>query len=199
MKILTTFVVFVVAFVAFCAAVAEAQTTGTATVRPVEKRAWNLLSGHVWTDANGRQYLNAGCQNIDPQPWGSLSSKVTLDLKIFAAGGGSNPWFATRRGDRGLGGNSSQECDLGKGIDIKTWQLPSIPWGDGWETLPSLRIHIISDGNPAHLGVANNASQTWARLYFGNGGNPYPGTGIRNTQGRVVTLDELTDPGDYVR
>lgn len=196
-------IAFLAAFVVLAAVPAAAQTTGTATVGGVEKRAWNLLSGHVWTGADGSQYLNAGCQNIDPQPWGSLSSTVTLNVKIFmqlAGGGhgGSSPIFATRRGDLDLNNRAGQPCDLGKGIDIVTWKLPSLTWGAGWENLAELRIQIISSGNAAHLGVANNASQQWARLYFGPA-NPYPGTGVLNTAGRVVTLDELYDPGDYER
>lgn len=186
-------IVFVAVFVALAAVPAAAQTTGTATVTPVVKRAWILLSGHVWEE-NGRTYINAGCQNIDPQPWGDLTTTVTLDLKIFYRGGGSNPMFGTRRTQRG------QPCDLGKGIDIVTWELTNdaLLWGEGWDTQADLRIQLISGNNPAHLGPANNTGSLWARLYFNGTDDPYPGTGIRSG-GRVVTEDELYDPGDYER
>ena len=192
-------IVFVAVFVALAAVPAAAQTTGTASVGEVDKRDWHLLSGHVWSDANGNTYINAGCQNIDPQPWGELErTTVNMDVKIMIGG---QTIFYTKEGryyDLSTPRRATQECDLGKGIDIVTWNLPVVTWGDGWENLPRLRIHIVSERNPAHLGVANNASQKWARLYFSNGGNPYPGTGIRS-QGRVVTEDELYNPGDYER
>ena len=189
-------IAFVAVFVAFGAVLAEAQTTGTATV-DVKKRAWNLLSGHVWT-AGGRTYLNAGCQNIDPQPWGALSSTVRLQLKFYIEGSSQTPFFDTRpyfnpgRRDDGL------DCDLSKGIDIVTWELP--PWPQGWENQVGLRMQLISrNRNTPHLGVANNAGQTWGRLRFGNA-NPYPGTGLLSSdRTRVVSPDELYNPGDYQR
>ena len=190
-------IVFVAVFVALAAVPAAAQTTGTATVGGVEKRAWNLLSGHVWTDGLDF-YINAGCQNIDPQPWGTLTTIVRMDVKIMIGG---QTLFYTKRGEtqpwnRDVDGRWTLDCNLGEGIDIVQWKLPPFP--SGWPNEARLRIHIVSDRNPAHLGVANNASQQWARLYFGNGGNPYPGTGILS-QGRVVTEDELYNPGDYER
>ena len=191
-------IAFLVAFVALAAVPAAAQTTGTATVGgTVEKRAWNLLSGHVWTDAGGNTYLNAGCQNIDPQPWGTLSSTVRLQIRIYLQGS-SQPIYDTRpyyHPGRDLG----LDCDLSKGIDIVTFLLPDLTWGEGWKNLVGLRMQLIIHRPPAHLGVANNASQTWARLYFGNS-NPYPGTGILSSdRTRVVTEDELYNPDEYQR
>lgn len=190
-------IVFVAVFVALAAVPVEAQTTGTATVGGGEKRAWNLLSGHVWT-VDGRTYINAGCQNIDPQPWDSRSTTVEMHVKIFERGQGSNAWYYSLK----PGGPASdpvpgQRCDLSKGIDILTWELPTVLMPHGWETLPTLRLQIRSINEPAHLGLANN-SRGDGRLYYNGGDNPYPGTGI-HSRGEVVTEDELTDPGDYAR
>ena len=187
-------IAFVAVFVALAAVPAAAQTTGTATVGgTVEKRAWNLLSGHVWRGTDGYQYLNAGCQNIDPKSWGpSETSLVTLHLRFYIEGNGQNPFYETRIPGR----RDGRTCDLRRGIDIVTWRLPSLTWGEGWENQPNVRIHLISRNRDVpHLGIANNALQTWARLVFGTSGNPYPGTGILNSQGEV----DLSAPGDYER
>ena len=195
-------IVFVAVFVALAAVPAAAQTTGTATVGGgVEKRAWNLLSGHVWRGSDGSQYINAGCQNIDPEPWGTLTGTVTLHVKIFYRGGGGRPFFETRPFPSNGNTYNGRTCDLKKGIDIVTWQLPAL-LPDGWETVADLRLHIVSGDsnarNPAHLGVANNASQRWGRIYFNGESNPYPGTGIRAGTS-VVTEDELYHPEEYER
>ena len=192
-------IVFVAVFVALAAVPAAAQTTGT-TDPP--KRAWNLLSGHVWRGADGVQYLNAGCQNIDPEPWGGLTGIVRLHVKIFYRGGGGRPFFETRPFDSNSRVDDGRNCDLKKGIDIVTWPLPGVVLPEGWETAADLRLHIVSGDrnarNPAHLGVANNASQRWGRLYFNGESNPYPGTGIR-VGTSVVTEDELYHPEEYER
>lgn len=192
-------IVFVAVFVALAAVPAAAQTTGTATVGgTVEKRAWNLLSGHVWTDAGGRTYLNAGCQNIDPQPWGTLSGTVRLHLMFYMEGNAANAFFDTRP-FRNNGVDHGRDCDLKKGLDIVTFLLPDLTWGEGWENLVGLRMQLISHRNADHLGGANNASSRWMRLYFGNV-NPYPGTGLLSSDGtRIVSPDELYNPGEYER
>lgn len=195
-------IVFVAVFVALAAVPAAAQTTGTATVNAVEKRAWNLLSGHVWRGTDGHQYLNAGCQNIDPEPWGNLTGIVRLHVKIFYRGGGGRPFFETRPFRSNGNTDTGRNCDLKKGIDIVTWRLPGVELPEGWETQADLRLHIVSGDsnarNPDHLGVANNASQRWGRLYFNGESNPYPGTGIRAGTS-VVTEDELYHPEEYER
>ena len=153
-------IAFVAVFVAVFAVPVEAQTTGTATVGGVEKRAWNLLSGHVWHGTDGSTYINAGCQNIDPQPWDSrdsLSTTVEMHVKIFERGQGSNAmYYSLKPGGPTSARVAGERCDLSKGIDIVTWRLP-VTLPQGWETLPNLRLQIRSIDEPAHLGVANNS------------------------------------------
>lgn len=160
--------VFVSILAAVVLVVAAAPAPAAAQVR-----SWELLAGAAWENGSfspPRDFITAACRDLTPGVgWTSAApSKVKIDLKVFLARGDTtNPWF-----NSGVGrGGTTQECDLRKGYDTVSWEMPGPV---DWANFPDHYIVVRAKPSRNTGFLAVNAANQWGSLIFGTG--RYPGT-----------------------
>lgn len=110
------------------AAPAEGQGLVTTADRLPTDRLFTFLPGAVWEDSRNRDQLTVVCRDPTPGQWTrGESSVLNVDLKVMLGGPADQraPWIFTRHGR----GGETKTCDLRKGYDTITWEMPGpVDW-----------------------------------------------------------------------